>query len=196
MDKQTPQLDRRAIGIRESRVDLSLDRKIRGTAIVFNDLSEDLGGFREIIAPSAVDRTMDEGSDVFALWNHDTSLPIGRRNVNLDLQKGKSGLRVVLSPLSSFPAEKMDLVASGIVTGMSFRFRVLDDEWSLKDGMPLRTVRDMTFDEVSVVTFPAYPGTFVEVSKRTLDALGEFRSQAASRSVDLRARQLRTLRSR
>jgi HK97 family phage prohead protease len=196
MDKQTPQLDRRALGRTECRVDLTLDRKIRGMAIVFNDLSEDLGGFREIIAPSAVNRTLDEGADVFALWNHNTDMPIGRRHVNLDLQKGKDGLRVVLSPLSSFPAEKMDLVANGIVTGMSFRFRVLDDEWTLKDGMPLRTVRDMTFDEVSIVTFPAYPGTFVEVSKRTLDALGEFRAQAASRSVDLRARQLRTLRCR
>jgi HK97 family phage prohead protease len=123
-------------------------------------------------------------------------MPLGRRNVNLDLQKGRDGLRVVITPLRSFPDEKMDLVANGIVTGMSFRFRVLDDEWSVKDGLPLRTVKDMTFDEVSLVTFPAYPGTFVEVSKRTLDALSEFRAQSASRSVDLRRRQLQTLRSR
>jgi len=189
-------LDRRATGGRESRVDLSIDRKIRGNAIVFNSLSENLGGFREIITPSAVTRTLDEGSDVFALWNHNTDMPLGRRNVNLDLQKGRDGLRVVITPLRSFPDEKMDLVANGIVTGMSFRFRVLDDEWTVKDGMPLRTVKDMTFDEVSLVTFPAYPGTFVEVSKRTLDALSEFRSQSASRSVDLRRRQLQTLRSR
>jgi HK97 family phage prohead protease len=189
-------LDRRATGGRESRVDLSLDRKIRGTAIVFNSLSENLGGFREIITPKAVTRTLDEGSDVFALWNHNTDMPLGRRNVNMDLQKGRDGLRVVISPLRSFPEEKADLVANGIVTGMSFRFRVLEDDWSLKDGMPLRTVTDMTFDEVSLVTFPAYPGTFVEVSKRTLDALGEFRAQSASRSVDLRRRQLQTLRIR
>jgi len=196
MDKQTPELDRRATGGRESRVDISIDRKIRGNAIVFNSLSENLGGFREIITPSAVTRTLDEGSDVFALWNHNTDMPLGRRNVNLDLQKGRDGLRVVITPLRSFPDEKMDLVANGIVTGMSFRFRVLDDEWTVKDGMPLRTVKDMTFDEVSLVTFPAYPGTFVEVSKRTLDALSEFRAQSASRSVDLRRRQLQTLRSR
>jgi HK97 family phage prohead protease len=193
MDKQMPEFDRRATGTRDSRVDLSIDRKIRGTAIVFNSLSEDLGGFREIIKPSAVDRTLDEGSDVFGLWNHNTDLPFARRNVNLDLQKGKDGLRIVATPLKSFPEEKMDLVANGIVTGMSFRFRVLDDEWSLRDGIPLRTVTDMTFDEVSIVTFPAYPSTFVELSKRTLEALREFRSAAASRSVDLRARQLRTL---
>jgi HK97 family phage prohead protease len=196
MDKQTPELDRRATGGRESRVDISIDRKIRGNAIVFNSLSENLGGFREIITPTAVTRTLDEGSDVFALWNHNTDMPLGRRNVNLDLQKGRDGLRVVITPLRSFPDEKMDLVANGIVTGMSFRFRVLDDEWSVKDGLPLRTVKDMTFDEVSLVTFPAYPGTFVEVSKRTLDALSEFRAQSASRSVDLRRRQLQTLRSR
>jgi HK97 family phage prohead protease len=196
MDKQTPELDRRATGGRESRVDISIDRKIRGNAIVFNSLSENLGGFREIITPTAVTRTLDEGSDVFALWNHNTDMPLGRRNVNLDLQKGRDGLRVVITPLRSFPDEKMDLVANGIVTGMSFRFRVLDDEWSVKDGLPLRTVKDMTFDEVSLVTFPAYPGTFVEVSKRTLDALSEFRAQSASRSVDLRRRQLQSLRSR
>lgn len=195
MDNQITQ-DRRATGSRDSRVDVTIDRKIRGTAIVFNSLSGNLGGFREIITPKAVERTLDAGADVFALWNHNTDMPMGRRNVNLDLQKGKDGLRVVLTPLGSFPAEKMDLVASGIVTGMSFRFKVLDDEWTLKDGMPLRTVKDMTFDEVSIVAFPAYPATFVEVSKRTLDALGEFRALTASRSIDLRARQLRTLRCR
>jgi phage head maturation protease len=41
----------------ELRIGLEGDRKIRGTAIAFNSLSLDLGGFREIIRPEAVERT-------------------------------------------------------------------------------------------------------------------------------------------
>jgi phage head maturation protease len=43
----------------------------------------------------------------------------------------------------------------------------LDDDWSLDaKNFPNRLVTDMRVSEVSVVTFPAYPTTSIEVGRR------------------------------
>lgn len=155
----------------EVSVDLAEDRKIRGYAIVFNALSVNLGGFREIIAPEAVDRTLSEVADVRALWNHDTGEVLGRtRAGTLSLMKDRRGLRAEINP-PSWAKHRLESVERGDVTGMSFRFVALDDDWSQGDGgIPVRTVTDMRISEVSIVTFPAYQQTDVSVAQRSLDA--------------------------
>jgi phage head maturation protease len=56
----------------------SADRPtIRGHAVVFNRQSLDLGGFREVIRPEAVDRTLGEKLDVRALVDHDSAKLLG-----------------------------------------------------------------------------------------------------------------------
>src|SRR5690349_10498157 len=91
------QLERRYLG--DVRVEAGASRTIRGYAIVFNALSQDLGGFREIIKPEAVDRTLSEALDVRALVDHDPGKVIGRtRAGTLTLRKDKTGLKVVIDP--------------------------------------------------------------------------------------------------
>lgn len=152
------------------RMDVSTDRRIRGTAIVFNSLSRDLGGFREIIAPEAVDRTLHEGLDVRALVDHDTGKIIGRTKAGtLLLRKDRQGLRVEIDPPNtSYARDLLESVERGDISGMSFGFRVLSDEWRLEDEEPVRVVTDMVVSEVSVVGFPAYEMTDVAVAKRSL----------------------------
>lgn len=148
-------------------------RKIRGYAIVFGVKSVDLGGFREIIAPEAVDRTLSEGLDVRALVNHDSGQVLGRtRAGTLQLRKDGKGLRIEVEPDDeiSYAKDIMRAVARGDVTGMSFGFRTLGDAWDYEEKTPIRTVTDMRISEVSVVTFPAYPQTDVSVAMRSLDA--------------------------
>jgi len=154
----------------EVRVDLSPDRKIRGTAIVFNSLSRDLGGFREIIKPEAIDRTLREGLDVRALVDHDTGKIIGRtKSGTLLMRRDRHGLRIEIDPPNtSYARDLMESVERGDISGMSFGFRVVADEWRMDDGDPIREVTDMIVSEVSVVGFPAYEMTDVSVAQRSL----------------------------
>lgn len=185
-------LERRyALG--EVRVESDGDRKIRGMAIVFNSRSVNLGGFTEIIKPEAVDRTISEGLDVRALVDHDTSKILGRtRAGTLQLRKTRNGLEVLIDPPNTTAARDiMESMERGDVTGMSFGFRVLTDDWRMEDGEPLREVTDMRVSEVSIVTFPAYPET--SVALRSLQAFQQ--GQIGSR-IDMLARELRMKRAR
>jgi HK97 family phage prohead protease len=150
-------------------------KKIRGYPIVFNSLSVDLGGFREIIAPEAVDRTLNEGLDVRALVDHDSSKVIGRtRAGTMRLRKDSRGLHMEVEPDEdiSYAKDIMRAVARGDVSGMSFSFRVPKggDVWDNDGKTVVRTVTDMQVSEVSIVTFPAYQQTDVQVAQRSLSA--------------------------
>lgn len=54
-------------------------RTVEGYALVFNSESRDLGGFTEIIEPSALDGILEK-SDVLCLLNHDESRGILARS--------------------------------------------------------------------------------------------------------------------
>lgn len=185
----------RRYALGEVRIDTDGDRKIRGLAIVFNSRSVDLGGFIEIIKPEAVDRTLREGLDVRALVDHDTSKILGRtRAGTLQLRKTRQGLEVLIDPPNTTAARDiLESMERGDVTGMSFGFRTVSDDWRMEDGEPLREVTDMIVSEVSIVTFPAYPATDVQVAQRSL---GAFMQEHGANRLDMLARELRVMRAR
>lgn len=145
---------------------------IRGVPIVFNSLSVDLGGFKERIRPEAVNRTLREQLDVRALVDHESAKVLGRmRSGTLSLRKTADGLASRIEPPdTTYAVDLMKSLRRGDVSGMSFGFMALDDEWHLEDGLPIREVIDMRIREISVVTFPAYEATDVSLAKRSLDA--------------------------
>jgi HK97 family phage prohead protease len=160
-------------------VDARTDRLIRGEAIVFNTLSRlmvdrTIGKFRERIHPDAVDRTLRSGQVVKAYWNHDTNEVLGStKSGTLVLRKGRSGLGIEIDP-PQWADRYIESIRRGDVDGMSFGFAIptADGEvWDFRaaDGIPIREVRDMIFNDVSIVPCPAYEHTQVELSKRSLD---------------------------
>lgn len=151
------------------------DTLIAGHFIVFNAPSVNLGGFVEIIAPSAVDRSLKGKDDVRALWSHDTSIPLGRTVAQtLLLRKDKTGVYGEIEP-PSWAGNYVETVARGDVTGASFGFVVLDDEFVISEehGV-LRTVYDLELHEVSPVGWPAYPSTSIGAKKPSSRAEREF----------------------
>jgi HK97 family phage prohead protease len=161
-------LERRASPV-PAQADLSDDRLIRGYAVVFNALSTDLGGFRERILPQAVNRSLK--ADVRALVDHDSAKVLGRTTAGtLTLRKDKHGLSTLIEPdlEISYARDIVRSIARREVTGMSFAFFVLEDDWHKEDGGIVRDVIDMEISEISVVTFPAYLDTDVAVATRSM----------------------------
>ena len=136
-------------------------RRINGYAIVFDMLSQDLGGFKTVIAPEAVDRTLQASADIRALVDHDSSKILGRTSAGtLRYSKDARGLNVSIDvPDTTFGNDLLVSVRRRDVSGMSFGTYVRKDEWNVKGDVPIRTIRDMDFFEVSIVTFPAFPDT-------------------------------------
>jgi uncharacterized protein len=137
---------------------------MHGVAAVFNSMSEDLGGFREMIAPGAFKSAL-MGSDVRALFNHDPSMILGRTTSGtLRLTETDQGLEFDVDPPDTTYAR--DLVACmqrGDINQCSFGFNVDagGDTWQ-KDatGQWTRTIHVVSrLYDVSPVTFPAYPDT-------------------------------------
>lgn len=147
--------------------------KLVGYAAVFNSWSEDLGGFRERMAPGSFKKTLKERPDVRALMNHDPGQVLGRvKNGTLNLAEDDQGLRMELTPPdTSYGRDLLNLVKRGDIDGMSFGFRVIRDEWDMVDDQLSRTVQEVELIEVSAVTFPAYPET--QLTARGLHWPGE-----------------------
>jgi HK97 family phage prohead protease len=190
----------RFVPLRAAKVDLADERRLEGYAIVFNTLSQDLGGFKERIAPSAVDRTLKSGTNVDALLDHrrETMTIIGSTDSGLlQLRKDRYGLKVLITPPDTTNArDVLTVVRAGLVKGMSFAFRVWPDgqEWDEENGLLVRTVTDMEFSEVSIVVNPAYLLTTIAARNAQIDAetLAAFRQSLKWQpSVAFRERMLR-----
>jgi HK97 family phage prohead protease len=185
--------------------------RIVGHAAVFNSLSENLGGFREIIAPGAFADAI-RTDDVRALFNHDPNMILGRNRAKPEptmlIEEDDKGLRMEIQPPETTYAR--DLVISmrrGDVNQSSFQFSTLDDKWETRDGIMVRTVLKVKrLWDVSPVTFPAYPEAdsgvrgsltlIAEEGRRSLEAIARQGEQALSdpdawqHAMDLRRREV------
>jgi HK97 family phage prohead protease len=143
----------------------AFERGVSGYAIVFNSRSVDLGGFREIILPDAVTRSISGGDDLSGLWNHDSSNPLGRIGAGtLRVHVDRTGLWADYDMPPS-AVSQMDAARRRDVRGQSFAFRAFEDDWMMDGDMPIRYVIDMKISEVSIVTFPAYSSTTIGVGQ-------------------------------
>ncbi|MEH0353674.1 HK97 family phage prohead protease [Rhodococcus qingshengii] len=157
---------------------------LSGYAAVFNqdtEISSWEGTFSERIAKGAFTKTLAERTPVMQFdHGHDPrtgTVPIG---VYTELREDTHGLYVagrlhdndLVLPIRQ-------AIASGALTGMSFRFRVIQDTWTDEKGRKLdaeaaydrlyrgeklaRTIREVALSEAGPVVSPAYAGTSVGV---------------------------------
>ena len=138
-------------------------RTVHGYAAIFDAVSEDLGGFREKIAPGAFADVLD--ADVRALLNHDPDQLLGRtKSGTLRLEEDPRGLRFELDlPDSPIGENVRAAVGRGDLDGASFRFLVGRESWE-GDLRTVETVEEL--HDVTLATHPAYPATSVELRTR------------------------------
>lgn len=139
--------------------------------IPFESESVDMG-FREKVHPSAFTRSIRTGraskhNDIRALWSHDSSKILARQaNGTLEFEERDDGLLATasLSPDKyDYHREAVDLVRDRLVTGTSFGFEAVRDEWEYDDdGDATRTLLEVRLYEVSPVVFPAYQESGIE----------------------------------
>jgi HK97 family phage prohead protease len=165
-----PKIERRTYLADELRVDAGADAAplIRGHAAVFEQLSEDLGGFRERIAPGAFAKTLTS-ADIRALFNHDPNFVLGRnKSGTLRLHEDSKGLAIEIDPPDTQFARDLAIsMKRGDINQMSFGFRTVNDKWQKIDGEWVRTLLEAELFDVSPVTYPAYPQT--DVAARSLE---------------------------
>jgi HK97 family phage prohead protease len=143
------------------------DGKIRGYAAVFNSES-----YNEVVKPGAFAKTLKDGADVRALWNHDPNIVLGRTKAGtLRLSEDDRGLVYEIDP-PSWAGDYIETIQRGDVTQSSFAFRAIKVGYVDREGKrPLRELQEVALLDVSPVTYPWYPDTEVSV-KDALSGIG------------------------
>lgn len=161
------------------------DKKLRGYAAVFNSLSEDLGGFRERILPGAFKRALSQPNlDILALGFHNPDVVLGRTSAGtLILREDATGLYMEIDiPNTTAAADIAENVRLGNLRQMSIGFMINKESFKEERGLVVREISDLDLVEVSIVTFPAYKATSVNLRelgfgpKETKPQPGYFRS--------------------
>ena len=164
------QTEKRSYGLKEFRaVDSDGEKIIEGHAAVFEQRTDIGGCFFEVIDRGAFE---DENSlrDVALFVNHNfEQIPLARSrrnngNSTMTLKVDDVGLaiRAKLDVENNLAAKALwSAVRRGDIQGMSFAFRVGDEEWQdMNSEMPTRRIKKISrVFEVSAVAFPAYEQT-------------------------------------
>ena len=118
--------------------------------------------FRETVKPGTFRKALDRGNPVELKLNHQRTLC--DTGSGLELREDNVGL---YASAVVTDRETVDAARSGKLTGWSFGFMCLHDNWSSGDGgVELRELDDIRLDEVSILTnikSPAYIATSIEV---------------------------------
>lgn len=184
---------------------------IDGYGAVFNSptrINSWEGEFDEQLAPGAFRKSLRERTPImqFDHGHHPLlgSLPLGRWDT---VEEDEQGLHVVGRLSDNWLVEPFrDAIRDGGVTGMSFRFSVVNEVWTdahgkkLRDdelaemlwhgagdrGPILRTLKEVKVSEVGPVTWPAYDSTSVGVrSADTVIDLGRLDLRTPDARADL-----------
>ena len=181
------------------------EKYIEGHAAVFEQKVDICDCFFEVIDRNAFSE--ESLRDVALFVNHECNqIPLARSRQN----DGKSTMTLSIDDIGLAIKAKLDTennptaralyssVARGDIAGMSFSFRVEDEEWqNLDSDMPTRRIKKISrVYEVSAVSYPAYEGT--DISARAHSTLENARKSLdkakAQKSKDDKANEIEILR--
>lgn len=162
---------------------------IKGVPIVFEQPTDIGGYFEETIARGAI--SLDILKDVAFFYNHDLNTkPLARTRtgkLKFDIDEHGVNMDADVNLKRTDVNDLYESINDGDIDGMSFMFRVEDEEWTdLDTDYPKRRIKKIGYvQEVSAVNYPAYKGT--EIYARTnlsLDNDKEALDNARAKVVD------------
>lgn len=158
----------------------SKETHIQGYALTFDEMSYNLGGFKEIIKTGALDKC--DINNVFLDFNHDNNLILARNNKadgigSLVLKVDEKGLFFDGIPThTSYAKDLIINMENGVLNKCSFVFNVdwndpdaQEWKWNYnKEGYDIRIIKKISkISSVSIVSSPAYDSTNSTVYKRS-----------------------------
>ena len=145
---------------------------IEGYFIRFNEETELWDGVFEEVDPEAVDDSL-KNNDIRCLFNHDTSIVLGRTgNGTLELKKDSKGIfgRVKINPNDKQALDIYARIERGDINACSFGFNIINEEIQNRDDGTVKFIlKKIDLHEVSPVTFPAYPTTSIQAREKDLE---------------------------
>lgn len=182
-------------------------RLIEGVAVVFNSWSRDLGGFRELISPSAISQELVDNSDVIANINHDDALMVARWNRGsgtLNLELREDGLHFSFeAPETERGNQLLWDIRHRNITECSFAFSLPNNDscqrwYRGEDNELKREIYEIGgLYDVSCVNLAAYPATSVDARSENIDVEAIVRSldeaEAAEKAAEEEARKQEVL---
>jgi uncharacterized protein len=163
--------------------------KIGGYATVYNDPSEDLGGYREIIEPGAFDQYLRSKPVVLCLYNHNPDILLGSTfNGSLTLREDQRGLFYECTPPDNQQVrDLLALIRGGYLAGSSIGFRATKREKTIRDGQVVQIVSQAKLYDCSPVTVPAYSNTTIAARHLQLTKLCDRIEKMNARIKELNA---------
>ena len=155
---------------------------LEGYAAVFDDvttINSWEGKFTEQLARGAFAKTLKDRTPVVQFdHGHDIatgSVPIAAIE---DIREDKRGLYIRARMFDNPRVEPIrQAIAGGAIDGMSFRFKVVREEWDETGDMPARTIKEVELFELGPVVFPAYESTSVGVRSLLAELTGDQRAR-------------------
>ena len=149
--------------IRDTKVESDGDMIVTGYVNKTEQYSEELGivkRFKEKIAKGSFKRAIERAlGDIDFLADHNPDLVLAStKNGTLKLEEDDIGLKMEARIMNtSTGRDWYEMIASGLITNMSFGFSVVEDTWDkIDDNLYERHISDLDLYEVSAVRTPAY----------------------------------------
>ena len=134
---------------------------LRGTVVDYADAAQ-FGNFTERFLPGSI--RLD---DPILNLQHDRGKPVARLGAGLSIDDGPQRMAMEATlPDTVYGREARELVAAGILRGLSIEFRAVKEKW---DGQR-RTIMDAVMTGVGLVDKPAYGRS--EIEARLADMQG------------------------
>jgi HK97 family phage prohead protease len=137
--------------------------------VAFDSSSADLGGFVEVIKPSAFSDSLASGDPVKAIVEHNHDLLLGKTTANtLELIEEHDGLKVIIHLSEKIQAHKdiYEQVKRGDLDSLSFGFVAQDETFNYDVTPPIRYISKAQLFEITVCAIGAYPAN--KIDARTL----------------------------